>query len=352
MLGPLSAGLLAAHFALKKCKETLCWSAAIIFLTLATLGKGPVGIIIPAFVLTAWIISESRDRAADLIKIISALTFVFLLALVWYYAAYRQAADEFFGNFWYENVQRFAGTMRDQPHSHSFIYLFGMLLLGTLPWSPICIWLFYKAIRAKKIPNSFSTLSKSWKSSDPIIRFSILVVVVVFAFYSIPSSKRSVYLLAAYPFLAILEAYFLQSFISGKLLRNVFVVASLVSIFFQTLLEPLFISPRTSERVLAKKVAELSDGQSKIFSFGFEFYGASFYSGKTFFRLEDSFPSQKRALLAPVRNNDLVVSFDSDLDQLKTQLTPFNLISESVGHSEIGKKGVSIASLSYLNVKE
>jgi 4-amino-4-deoxy-L-arabinose transferase-like glycosyltransferase len=98
----------------------------------------------------------------------------------------------------YENVQRFASTMADEPHKHSVWYLLGMLMLGVLPWTiPMLRLLSFRAFWKNRW---FETI----RGLPPLTQFSLLVTVSVVFFFCIPSSKRSIYLLPAYPFIAVL----------------------------------------------------------------------------------------------------------------------------------------------------
>mgnify|MGYP000426446728 CR=1 FL=1 len=88
-------------------------------------------------------------------------------------------------------------------------------------------------------------LKKGWtafRNQSPVQLFTWLVILIIFVFYCIPKSKRSVYLLPIYPFMAVLIAEYLLALVQkgarvfricaiifaslGLLLTLVFVVVS------------------------------------------------------------------------------------------------------------------------------
>jgi hypothetical protein len=122
----------------------------------------------------------------------------------WYVAGYVERGDEFIRKIWYENVERFAGTMQDEPHKHSALYLLGMLFIMVLPWSAAWATALVKGRRSLR--EQMREPLRLWREGTELERFSLLVAAVIVGFFCLPSSKRSVYLLPAYPFIAFLAA--------------------------------------------------------------------------------------------------------------------------------------------------
>ncbi len=180
---------------------------AVLLLAGATLAKGPVAIVLPSgiFGLLLLLRGECFGRATGK----SLLVFVpaALLALSWYWLAAHQGGQAFLDKVYYENVARFAGTMDDEPHNHSAPYLYGMLLLGFLPWTLVL----GRALVAE-LPALWRRLRNARKAivtAEPFCLFCSIAVVAVIVFFSIPSSKRGVYLLPLYPFAAALLGIFI-----------------------------------------------------------------------------------------------------------------------------------------------
>jgi hypothetical protein len=179
---------------------------ATILTTCATLTKGPVGFVLPIgiFSLFCWLKKDFRLRAAFPIALraLALVGPVVCLSSVWYVLGYLQRGEVFIDKIMYENFERFASSMAGEPHKHSVFYLLGMLLLGLLPWTvcgaPCVATVFRRAER------KVDTVRSWWRSYPDLYQFAFVSALAIVLFFCIPSSKRSVYLLPAYPFIALL----------------------------------------------------------------------------------------------------------------------------------------------------
>lgn len=162
-----------------------------IAVTGAFLSKGPVAVVLVLLVTGAWEFLRWRRIKTPLSDFVSLLFWFVVIpcmvSLSWYGAAYLQGGAAFTDKFIEENLSRFSGTMKKPAHEHHWTYLIGTGLLGSLPWSLLIVPAIWKLRSGFKLP------------SDTLFRFSLLAAVAVFLFYSHPSSKRGVYLLASYP---------------------------------------------------------------------------------------------------------------------------------------------------------
>ncbi len=332
----LACGLLAGFFAIRKEGRFGMWTISTLMLAFATLGKGPVGIVLPALVLTCWIFLSEGDKGERILKVLSSLTIALVLALTWYLAAYARAPDDFFRRFWHENFERFAGTMVNPPHAYSALYLYGLFFVGTLPWSAFLV-----VYAAKRWRFSRATLKEHWRSSSDLVKFSIISAAVIVVFYSIPSTKRGVYLLAAYPFLAVLGAIGFEHIISKTFSRRLFAGAVALTVAWQALILPIVASRRT-ERHLAEDLLQLGGAQRTIFSFNHEFYGTSFYSGKTIYRAEESLEGKANAPKPFIRPGDIILTFSADLERLREQLNSKGLQISLLKEKPLGRRPVSV----------
>jgi 4-amino-4-deoxy-L-arabinose transferase-like glycosyltransferase len=194
------AGGLLALFSWREHKSIWTLLLGIILLTCATLTKGPVGFVLPLAIVGFYLWSEERFvlRAVPRLGalVVAVALPVIALSSLWYVAAYLERGDEFLNKVLYENLDRATSSMHDSPHEHSIPWLLGMFIVGLLPWSPL--WL-YDAIRNRR-----------WKftgiAPSQLERFALIAVVFITVVFCIPAGKRAVYLLPAYPFVAILAA--------------------------------------------------------------------------------------------------------------------------------------------------
>ncbi len=178
-----------------------------ILLGLAILTKGPVGIVLPAGIIFIYMLFRGERWIYTLIAVAKFSVPAAIIGGSWYVVAYLSSPQAFYDKFYYENIARFISTMEDDPHSHSIAYLMGALFTGFFPWSCGIVPLF---------PKAASWLRQHWRSSlqkmrdlirrDQFLGFSILTAFLIFIFFSIPDSKRSVYLLPSYPFLSYIIA--------------------------------------------------------------------------------------------------------------------------------------------------
>ncbi|MEG2277436.1 MAG: glycosyltransferase family 39 protein [Odoribacter sp.] len=193
---------------------------AILFMGIATLTKGPVGIILPCLVTGVFLwIKEGRFW-----KIFFTLSGIALLACIlpaiWYGLAYQQGKDEFLQLMMEENLGRFMGKMSYGSHENPAYYNVIMLIAGYVPWTLLLLFSLF-GLHYRK-PSG--TLKEGWKNMitsirnwEPLHLFSFLSIALIFIFYCIPASKRGVYLLPVYPFIGyFLTIYFLKLIRQGS----------------------------------------------------------------------------------------------------------------------------------------
>jgi 4-amino-4-deoxy-L-arabinose transferase-like glycosyltransferase len=209
----LSAGLLLAFLHGENILRVgWTWSIPALF-SIAVLSKGPVGVVLPALVLLFWWAIERRSMLSLIKKFVWYFGPAIAIPALWYLAAYWQGSDQFLAKVIAENFGRFNGSMDGDPHSHSVLYLLGTLIAGALPIFLLPCWNFslsdFFSFNLRKIFN-WNECRNAWNSicftAQPLLRFSLITVCIVTLFYSIPQSKRPVYLLSSYPFWAILLA--------------------------------------------------------------------------------------------------------------------------------------------------
>lgn len=216
----LTACTVGAILLLYRWRETRkVWIAALAVLCMsgAVMTKGPVGMVLPCLAIGIY----SLLRGDRLWPLVGRMTVVGLLACVlpalWYIAAYREGGQHFLDLVLEENVGRMTGTMSYGSHEHSWPYNFFTLFTGwapwtllavfslfALPWRKMCLWMSAKARKPE-----WRTWPARLREADPVQLFIWVAFWTVFVFYCLPSSKRSVYLLPCYPFMAMLLAQYI-----------------------------------------------------------------------------------------------------------------------------------------------
>lgn len=180
---------------------------AILFMSLGTLTKGPVGIIIPCLVAGFWLLA----RGFNFFRIFSFLLLWGVIALIipaaWYIAAYHQGGKEFLDLVMEENFGRMTNTMSYDSCVNPWPYNILTIITGFIPWTLAALFALY-LIPFRQFHDtdrkSWWTRFRTWfRTMDPQRLLSMIAVGVIFIFYCFPQSKRSVYLMPLYPFLAL-----------------------------------------------------------------------------------------------------------------------------------------------------
>ena len=188
----------------EKGMKGLPWIAAL-FMGCATLTKGPVGILLPCLVTGVFLLIRGISFFKAFWKMVLVGLASCLLPAIWYLAAYQQGGDNFISLVMEENLGRFMGKMSYESHENGVHYYFIMLAAGLLPYTILLlVQLFFL-----KYSRPTGGIKKLWirlvnylRQMDAVRLYSLLSIVVIFVFYCIPKSKRSVYLLPIFPFIA------------------------------------------------------------------------------------------------------------------------------------------------------
>lgn len=259
----------------------------------AALTKGPVGIVLPLGVVWVYALLQGRNflkvTAVALIVLIAAC----LLPALWYYAAWRHGGDRFLSLAMEENFGRFTGQMTYDSHVKPFWYNFVSLLTGTLPWSLLLICTLRPRRWRIKAPRL------SWakiRQADPYTLLSVTAAVLIFIFYCIPKSKRSVYLLPMYPFIGYLLAERFMALIrerrlSAKLMRRLVTIVLILYPIGYAIVFPFSVNGR-SDRAIAEDISQIVPDKEPVYTFVpdafLRYYVTNHYLG---YRMKSLLPS-------------------------------------------------------------
>lgn len=174
-----------------------------ILLGCAVLTKGPVGLILPLFVFLVYLLILKKYKALTIIK---ALVYISIssifLPLLWYIAAWKQGGDNFL------NVV-FAGDAR---YPIGAWYNFVSLLAGFVPWTFLAFFSLFGIKLCKPDKSLKQILKDTWtgiRSMEKVRLFSLVALVCIILYYSIFSGRPGIYLIPAYPFIALFLAQYM-----------------------------------------------------------------------------------------------------------------------------------------------
>ncbi len=163
-----------------------------VFTVLAFFAKGFLGIVLPGIVVSLDLITQKRPK--DLIKTIGVGALIFMaLAGPWLWGLWKAGGTEFLKIFLIDNHwSRFVSKSADHTE-HFWFFYFLSFPVDFLPWSP----LFLGPIRDlfKRAQKYIGTQSS---------RFLLLWFLGLLFFFTVSSSKRSIYLLPLFPAAALL----------------------------------------------------------------------------------------------------------------------------------------------------
>jgi 4-amino-4-deoxy-L-arabinose transferase-like glycosyltransferase len=182
-----------------------------LFIGLATLAKGPLGIVLPV-VVSVTFLALSRDLPLlRQMRLFEGAAIVSLIAASWYLLALEHAGWEFFRRqVLNENIYRFFDSEQGGPsRDHAWYYYGPALCAGMLPWS-----LFFPALA------HFLYRSRE-KLQDPKTRYLLVWFIAGLIFFTLASGKRTNYILPLYPAAALLFAVWWEALTEGALASSV-----------------------------------------------------------------------------------------------------------------------------------
>ncbi|MFZ9752743.1 MAG: glycosyltransferase family 39 protein [Cyanobium sp.] len=195
-------GFLLAHHAPASGRQARFGRGAMaLFAGIAVLAKGPVGLLLPALVVSGHLILTGEWRRWWRPGSLLAMATLFLgVVLPWYVAAAQRHGEAFLGGFLgFSNLQRFTNVLYDHPGPPWFYLPWVAVLL--LPWS-----LFLPAAVMRLHPWRLRSWRRDPGTTLPL--FFLLWLVLVVAFFSAAATKLPGYILPAIPAAAMVIALY------------------------------------------------------------------------------------------------------------------------------------------------
>lgn len=202
---------------------------------IAILAKGPLGLLLPGLILTVWHVSFREWRRFFLLAPLALVSLA--VALLWWWPLVNRLGADFVGHeFWAQNFDRFGHTARGHGGKSPALYLLN------LP-SDLGLW-------CVLLPAAFAM---AWRQfADRRLRLLLLWFGISFLFLSAASTKRSVYLLPAYPALFALLGAWLATQPAAAWLRG---LLRFTTLLFAVLAVVVLVGPYT---LLGSKLRLLS----------------------------------------------------------------------------------------------
>ncbi|MFQ5902968.1 MAG: ArnT family glycosyltransferase [Candidatus Binatia bacterium] len=175
-----------------------------LFLALASLTKGPVGVLLPLLIVGIMLGLRKRWALLQEMHLFRGMGLVVLVSGSWYLLAALHDAEYIKTFLWDHNVLRFFTSKQGIDHPEPIYYLFLILVGGFLPWS------FFLA------PVLHDLWERRGDEGQEERLFLVVWAATVLVFFSLSRNKLGTYILPAFPPLALLTGDLLRQFVEGK----------------------------------------------------------------------------------------------------------------------------------------
>jgi 4-amino-4-deoxy-L-arabinose transferase-like glycosyltransferase len=172
------------------------------FLGLGVLAKGPVAVLLAAFIVVTLATFMREWRLLRQTLWIPGILIYLAVVLPWY-GAVQARNRKFFGMFmWQQNFERFGTNL--YHHAQPFWYYVPVVILALLPWTVFVIVAVSQSVR------DWWRKRRDVKSGDSLSFFLLIWLIVPVAFFSISQSKLPGYILPAVPAGSLLVAEYVR----------------------------------------------------------------------------------------------------------------------------------------------
>lgn len=187
-------------------------------MALAVLTKGLIGVVLPGAVVFWYMIATRRWSIIKDTLYLPGIALFFALTVPWFWAVCRANPDFFNFFFIHEHFIRYATKVHNR-YEPAWFFL-PILLVGTIPWTGFIPQALVQAVKGRD----------SWNESSWAGVYLALWFAVIFAFFSLSSSKLIPYIVPVLPPLAILVGRTVVGMWDGGDRRSMLVGLSLSSL--------------------------------------------------------------------------------------------------------------------------
>jgi len=178
-----------------------------VFLALAVLTKGPIGIFLPVVMVGIYLLAAGEIGKLKKIPIFKGAILFLAIALPWYLIMYRVHGKEFIDVFFgFHNITRFLHP--EHASGDVFYYYVPVLAVGFFPWTaflPLTIWQMFR------------------ESNERVKKVNLFLIIwffVVFIFFSLSRTKLPTYIFPLFPALALLTGRMFDVFLEKAFTRK------------------------------------------------------------------------------------------------------------------------------------
>ncbi|ACK65469.1 glycosyl transferase family 39 [Rippkaea orientalis PCC 8801] len=185
-----------------------------VFMALGVLAKGPVALVLPGFVVIAFLLYVGRflEVVKETPWLLGIGSFI-LIAVPWFILVTLEHGQEYIDTFFgFHNVQRFTSVV--SVHPGAWYYYFPVVLVALIPWS-IFLPLAIARLRFWRRNNWVNS-----ERSTHLGLFALVWFLVIFVFFSSSVTKLAGYVLPLVPAAAILIALFWSDQTTQKATQN------------------------------------------------------------------------------------------------------------------------------------
>jgi len=188
-----------------------------LFVALATLAKGLIGVVLPGLILGCFILVRRDWSLIPRLKLHFGALIFLIVAGPWFYAVNHLTHGTWLADFIYiHHIQRYtAGAGHRQP----FYYYLTTLPPDFLPWTIFIV------------PAIFAYRPLRSRFADPVVQFFLVWFSAVFLFFSLSDTKRDLYLLPLFPSIAFFLGVYFDDLIQGRIAQD-FLYRGLIGCFF------------------------------------------------------------------------------------------------------------------------
>jgi 4-amino-4-deoxy-L-arabinose transferase-like glycosyltransferase len=172
------------------------WNVLFIFCGLGVLTKGPLGIMLPFFGITTFLLVAGESSVLKKMPWVSGLALFSVIALPWYVLMTQRYGNDFLGHFMmHENVRRF--FIAEHKGMDKWFFYPLVLSIGLFPWVGLLV---------SGLPY---VLKQAWvkrTSAQKTFLFLCLSAMVPLVFFTLAKSKLMSYIFPIYPVFLLMTA--------------------------------------------------------------------------------------------------------------------------------------------------